>query len=72
MTKALNKLTDSAMTEKDHASYSFLQWFLTEQIEEEASVSEIIDKLKLVDNGNGIFIIDSQLSSRVLTAQQGA
>jgi len=70
MTKALNELTESAMTEKDYASYGFLQWFITEQIEEEASVSEIIAKLKLVGDGNGIFMIDSQLSTRVLTPEQ--
>ena len=70
MTNSLNELTYSAMTEKDHASYGFLQWFVTEQVEEEASVSEIIANLKLVGDGNDIFIIDSQLSSRVLTTQQ--
>jgi len=70
MTKALNELTESAMREKDYASYGFLQWFITEQIEEEASVSEIIAKLKLVGDGNGIFMIDSQLSTRVLTPEQ--
>lgn len=70
VTKALNELTDSAMIEKDHASYGFLQWFITEQVEEESSVSEIIASLKLVGDGNGVFMIDSQLSSRVLTTQQ--
>lgn len=67
MTSSLNKLLDIAMKEKDHASYGFLQWFVTEQIEEESSVSEIISKLKLVGDGNGMFMVDSQLSERVMT-----
>ena len=70
MTNALNKLSDIAMKEKDHASYGFLQWFVTEQIEEESSVSEIITQLKLVGDGNGIFMIDSQLAQRVLVNPQ--
>ena len=49
----------------DVDSRTLLNWFLDEQIEEEASVSEIIDQLELVgDNGSGILRIDSQLSER--------
>lgn len=67
MTNSLNKLLDIAMKEKDHASYGFLQWFVTEQVEEESSVTEIIAKLHLVGDGNGIFMVDTQLSQRVVT-----
>ncbi len=67
MTTSLNKILDIALKEKDHASYGFLQWFVTEQIEEESSVSEIISKLKLVGDGNGMFMVDTQLSERVMT-----
>ncbi|WP_306515167.1 ferritin [Corynebacterium sp.] len=49
----------------DLDSRTLLNWFLDEQIEEEASVSEIIDQLELVgDNGSGILRIDAQLSER--------
>ena len=64
MTKSFNNLCDLAIKEKDHASYGFLQWFVNEQVEEEATVSDVIGKLKLVGDGNGIFMIDNQLSER--------
>lgn len=66
MTHSFNELCDLAIKQKDHASYGFFQWFVQEQIEEEASVGEIIAKLKLVGDGNGIFMIDSQLADRKL------
>lgn len=69
MTLSFNELSDLAINEKDHASYGFFQWFVQEQIEEESSVGEIISKIKLIGDGNGIFLIDSQLSERKLTNQ---
>jgi ferritin len=66
MTKNLNELSDIAMKEKDHATYNFLQWFVTEQVEEEASVSDIIAKIKLIGkDGKGLYIIDNELAKRV-------
>ncbi|MAD42404.1 MAG: ferritin [Arcobacter sp.] len=65
MTKNLNNLSDLAMKDKDHATYNLLQWYVTEQVEEEATVSEIIDHIKLVgDNGFGLYTIDKELASR--------
>ncbi|MGM0519962.1 MAG: ferritin [Campylobacterota bacterium] len=65
MTKNLNILSDLAMKEKDHATYNLLQWYVTEQVEEEATVNEIIDHIKLVgDNGYGLYTIDKELGSR--------
>lgn len=67
MTKNLNILSDLAMKNKDHATYNLLQWYVTEQVEEEASVKEIIDSIKLVgDNGYGLYTIDKELSTRTL------
>lgn len=55
-----------AMREKDHATYNFLQWFVTEQVEEEASVSDIIAKIELIGkDGKGLYIIDNELAKRV-------
>lgn len=66
MTRNLNNLSDLAMKDKDHATYNLLQWYVTEQVEEEATVSGIIDHIKLVDgNGYGLYTIDKELSSRV-------
>lgn len=65
MTAKLNDLSDQALKEKDHATYNLLQWYVNEQVEEEATVSGIISKLKLVkDDGYGLLMIDSELGVR--------
>ncbi len=68
VTQSIHRLMTLAVQEKDHASQIFLQWFVTEQIEEEANPAEIIQKLKLVGkDGNGLFMIDKDLAQRVFT-----
>lgn len=65
ITKSIYELVDLAIQEKDYATHTFLQWFVTEQVEEEASVNEILDQLKMVQNsGNGLFMVDKELGSR--------
>jgi ferritin len=72
VTRSINDLMELAVKEKDHASQIFLQWFVTEQIEEEANPAEIIAKLKLVGkDGNGLFMIDKELAARVFTPSFG-
>jgi len=63
ITKSIHDLTDAAWEEKDHATYNFLQWFVSEQHEEEALFNSILDKLELVgsDNKQGLFFIDREL-----------
>ena len=66
VTERINKLVDLAIENKDHATNIFLQWFVTEQIEEEASASDVINKLKLMgDSAGGLFMLDSELAQRV-------
>jgi ferritin len=73
VTEKIHKLVDLAQAENDRAADSFLKWFVDEQVEEEASVKEIIDKLKLVgDNGAAMFMIDNELGSRVFVAPTAA
>ena len=68
VTKSINDLVDLAISEKDHATNIFLQWFVTEQIEEEGNDNEIISRLRIVgDNGNGLLMVDKELSARVYT-----
>ncbi len=68
VTKSINDLMDLAIKENDHAAKSFLQWFVDEQVEEEASVDKIVAQLKMVgDNGHGIMMIDRELGQRVYT-----
>ena len=65
----INDLANLAREEKDHATEAFLQWFITEQVEEEASVSTVVDQLKLGgDNGVALFMVDGQLGQRAAPA----
>jgi len=52
ITASINEIVDLTLTEKDYNTHTFLQWFVTEQIEEEASVRTIIDKVKLGGKNN--------------------
>jgi len=73
ITRLINGLVDLAVAEKDHATETFLQWFVTEQVEEEATVSTIVDQLQLVgDNGVALYMIDGQLSQRTAAATSAA
>jgi ferritin len=68
VTTSINTLMDLAITENDHATQIFLQWFVTEQIEEEGNDNDIIAKLELAGSqGNGLFMIDKELATRVYT-----
>jgi len=65
ISKSINEIMDIAIEEKDHASTSFLNWFVDEQVEEEDSMQTILDKLKLIGgNGHGIMMMDSELAKR--------
>ncbi len=69
VTSLINNLVDLAIEQKDHATNIFLQWFVTEQVEEEDSVNEVLNKLRLLKGeGNGMFILDKELSTRVFNA----
>ncbi len=66
ITKSIHDLADLAINEKDHATSIFLQWFITEQIEEEGNDQEIIGHLKMIGNaGNALYMIDRDLGKRV-------
>ncbi|HNQ43042.1 MAG TPA: ferritin [Candidatus Cloacimonadota bacterium] len=68
VSKSINDLMDLAIKENDHAAKSFLQWYVDEQVEEEASVDKIVAQLKMVgDNGQGIMMIDRELGQRTYT-----
>lgn len=68
VTALINGLVDLALAEKDHAANAFLQWFVAEQVEEEASADEVVQKLKLVGEApGGLFMLDEQMGRRVFT-----
>ena len=65
ITGCIFKLKDLARTESDHATDVFLEWFVNEQVEEEASTQAVIDQLRLVEGSpNGLFMIDRELAAR--------
>jgi ferritin len=57
VTKEINKLVDICLKEKDYATHNFMQWYVAEQIEEEALARNIMDKLKLMGNDPGVLYI---------------
>ena len=65
VTGLINNLVDLALEAHDHATYTFLQWFVTEQVEEEDSAHEVVQKIKLVgDAQGGLFMLDRELGQR--------
>ena len=65
ITQCINDLADLAEHKKDRPTLNLLQWYIDEQVEEEANDEEIIAKLKMIgDNPHGLLMIDSQLAQR--------
>ncbi len=65
ITGRINALFELARAEKDHASEITLQWFVSEQVEEESNVGQIVDQLHAVgDQGGGIWYLDSKMGKR--------
>jgi ferritin len=73
VTSLINRLAGLAITENDHATHSLLEWFLNEQVEEEATADQVVAQMKLADgNPSAMFILDRELGQRVLTTPAGA
>ena len=65
VTEMINSLVEVAKAENDNASQVMLQWFVNEQVEEEASSSEIVEKLKMIKGApQGLFMMDHALGER--------
>ncbi len=65
ITNSINDLVNLSFEEKDHAAVAFLQWFVTEQVEEEATVQRIADKLRMVEGDKvATLMLDNELSQR--------
>lgn len=62
VSSSINKLVDISLTEKDYATHNFLQWYVAEQIEEEAQARTILDKIKLIgDEKSGLYLFDNDI-----------
>lgn len=68
VTGLINNLVNLALDNRDHATNIFLQWFVSEQVEEEASVGAVLGKLKLIGkDSSGLFALDAELGQRIFT-----
>lgn len=68
VTKRIYTLMDLAVDEREHATISFLKWFVDEQIEEESTFSNLVKKLERVGkDSHAIYMIDNELAQRVFT-----
>ncbi len=68
VTKRIYAIMDIAQDEKEHATQNFLNWFVGEQVEEEATMKGIIKRLERLGNDNhGLFMLDKELGARVFT-----
>ena len=66
VTELINNIMNVAVAASDHATQSFLKWFVDEQVEEESNVEKIIATLKLINGeGNGLFMMDREMKMRV-------
>lgn len=66
VTQSIFNILKNANEEGDFATVSFLQWFVNEQVEEEASASQLVTKIKMVcDNPSAMYLFDQELSQRV-------
>lgn len=64
VTNAINGLVSLCIDEKDHTTNNFLQWYVAEQLEEEATFRSILDKLKIIgDNAAALYMLDRDLKS---------
>ena len=66
VSKSINDLVDITLQEKDYATHNFLQWYVSEQIEEEALARNILDKIKLIgDDKGGLYLFDNDVKSLI-------
>jgi ferritin len=62
---SINKIVDKAVLENNHAVVSFLKWYIDEQVEEEANITNLLAKVKLINGeGQGLLMIDNELAQR--------
>ncbi len=65
VTASINKLYELALSEKDYPTQLVLQWFISEQTEEEKTVGEVIAQLRMIgDNGSAMLMMDRRLAAR--------
>lgn len=72
VTEEINNLVEITLKEKDYTTHNFLQWYVSEQIEEEALARQIVDKLKLIGSDkSGLYFFDRDLESMAAKSKAG-
>jgi len=72
VSQSINDLVDVTLTEKDYATHNFLQWYVSEQIEEEALARHILDKINLIgDDKGGLYLFDNDMKLLITQAPTG-
>lgn len=67
VSKSINDLVDVSLQEKDYATHNFLQWYVSEQIEEEALARNILDKINLIgDDKSGFYLFDNDIKQLIV------
>ncbi|MGB0881067.1 MAG: ferritin [Polaribacter sp.] len=70
VSKSINDLVHITLEEKDYATHNFLQWYVSEQIEEEALARNILDKINLIgDDKSGFYLFDNDIKQLIVTPQ---
>jgi ferritin len=70
VTAMIDDLYALAVSENDYASQTFLQWFVTEQVEEEKNAGDVVETLKMVgDKSEALFLLDRELGQRRMEEQ---
>lgn len=69
VSKSINELVHVTLEEKDYATHNFLQWYVAEQIEEEALARNILDKINLIgDDKGGLYLFDRDIQQIIVAS----
>lgn len=68
VTESINNVVDICLQEKDYTTYNFMQWYVSEQLEEEALARTILDKLKMIGSDKGgLYLFDRDLENSAIS-----
>ena len=66
VTNSINNLVDICLQEKDYTTHNFMQWYVTEQLEEEATARTLLDKLNIIGEDNsGYYLFDRDIEGLI-------
>ncbi|CAA0230293.1 Bacterial non-heme ferritin [Tenacibaculum maritimum] len=72
VSKSINELVHITLEERDYATHNFLQWYVSEQIEEEALARNILDKINLIgDDKSGFYLFDNDIKQLITLEDTG-